>query len=102
MEDRNGLEERDNEDWTEASTGNLGCIKGDGETTGDTSEPMVHQTEATNRIGENGNSEQQSAIGDRGAEGNMGRANNSGNEEVGEREREGVRGFCTITWGRGS
>ena len=54
---------------------------------GDTSEPSVHPTEATTRIGENESSEQQSAGGDRGAEGNMERRNNSGNEGVGERGR---------------
>ena len=88
-ENRNGVEERDNEDWTEASTEILGGIVENraGGTTGDASEPVEHPTETTTRIGENESSEQQSAGGDRGAEGSMGRGNNSGNEGVGERVR---------------
>ena len=88
-ENRNGVEERDNEDRTEASTENLAGIVEDsaGGTTGDASEPVVHPTETTTRIGVIGSSEQQSAGGNRGAEGSIERRNNSGNEGVGERVR---------------
>ena len=98
LEGIDGVEERNNEVWTDASTG-------------EASEPRVHPVEATNEIegseqqpadgdrGEIGNmgrtgneeetesSEQQSAGGDRGTRGNRRRENNSGNEGVGGIER---------------
>ena len=98
LEGIEGVEERNNEVWTDASTG-------------EASEPRVHPVEATNEIegseqqpadgdrGETGNmggtgneevtesSEQQSAGGDRGTRGNRRRENNSGNEGVGGIER---------------
>ena len=58
-EDRNGVEERDNKDWTDASTENLRGSVGDraGGTNGDVPEPREHPTEATARIGDNESSE---------------------------------------------
>ena len=78
LERLDGVEERGNEVWTNASTESL---EGTG---GDRAGGITAETTAG--IGGNGRSEQQPAEEEREEIGNMGGANNSGNEGVGERE----------------
>ena len=71
-----GVEERDNEVWTDASSG-------------EASEPRVHTAEATIEIEGNEGSEQQPADGDRGEIGNMEGTENEEENESSEQQSAG-------------